>query len=273
MISACLSVEMDGMSFWSDGLGMSSLSDCSRGEFERVAVPRVLAVLAEFDVTCTWFVPGVTALTFPALVESVVEAGHEVAHHGHRHKWEHTSDEGEREDFELGIAALEKITGTRPRGYRAPGGGLSETGIELLVEHGFAWESSLSADDFEPYYVRRGSGLRPDGTYEWGTDTTVLEVPCNWNMDDCPAFEFIWDTNAGLRSPSHVLESWTGELDYMLEHAGDGLYQPVFHSQVIGRAHRLALLRGVLERIAGSSEAEFRTFSDYAQQWQAASAL
>jgi peptidoglycan/xylan/chitin deacetylase (PgdA/CDA1 family) len=262
-------MELDGMSFWSDGLGMSSLSDCSRGEFERVAVPRVLAVLAEYDVTCTWFVPGVTALTFPDLVEAVVAAGHEVAHHGHRHKWEHESAEAEREDFEQATEVLTSIAGARPRGYRAPGGGLTDNGVQLLVEHDFLWESSLSGDDFNPYYVRQGAGMRADATYEWGTETSVLEVPCNWNMDDCPSFEFIWGTNAGLRPPSHVLESWLGELDYMEEHATDGLYQPVFHSQVIGRAHRLPLLRGVCERIAGSSTAEFVTFSTYAERWQA----
>jgi peptidoglycan-N-acetylglucosamine deacetylase len=272
MVSACVSVEMDGISFWSDGLGMRSPSDCSRGEFERVAVPRVLDTLAEFGVKATWFIPGVTVQTFPSEAEAVLEAGHELAHHGWRHRWHHDSDSDLRSDFELGVEALTKCTGHAPHGYRAPGGGLTAHGIDLLIEYGFEWESSLSGNDSQAYWLRRGDRLQPDGTYLWGTDTSVLEVPCSWNLDDGPAFEFIWDTNAGLRAPSDVLESWLGEFEYLHEHVSDALYAPVFHSQVIGRGHRLTVLRGLLERLASAGDVEFLTFSEYAKHWKSAHA-
>ena len=49
-------------------------------QFEpRVAVPRLLALLADYDVFATFFVPGLTAERWPAMVSAVAEAGHEVA--------------------------------------------------------------------------------------------------------------------------------------------------------------------------------------------------
>jgi peptidoglycan-N-acetylglucosamine deacetylase len=40
-----------------------------------VGVPRILALLADFSLTATFFVPGLTAERYPGLVERIVEAG------------------------------------------------------------------------------------------------------------------------------------------------------------------------------------------------------
>src|SRR2546425_4937638 len=49
-------------------------------------VPRLLRILGERDVKATFFVPGHSAERFPEAVTRVLEAGHEVAHHGYLHE-------------------------------------------------------------------------------------------------------------------------------------------------------------------------------------------
>src|ERR1700684_4385398 len=67
----------------------------------RVGVPRLLALLAEYGLPATFFVPGLTAERYPETVGAILEAGHEVGHHS----WSHRSavdlsPSEERADFE-----------------------------------------------------------------------------------------------------------------------------------------------------------------------------
>src|ERR1700748_58040 len=52
----------------------------------RVGVPRILALLAEYGLPATFFVPGLTAERYPQTVADILEAGHEVAHHSWSHR-------------------------------------------------------------------------------------------------------------------------------------------------------------------------------------------
>src|SRR5204862_369635 len=51
-----------------------------------VGVPRLLSLLAEYAVPATFFVPGLTAELHPAVVERILEAGHEIGHHSYTHR-------------------------------------------------------------------------------------------------------------------------------------------------------------------------------------------
>ena len=57
-----------------------------RGEFgARVGVPRVLDLLDSHGLDATFFVPGHTVESYPAETASILEAGHEIAHHSYAH--------------------------------------------------------------------------------------------------------------------------------------------------------------------------------------------
>ena len=51
-----------------------------------VGVPRILDLLDRLDVPATFFVPGWVAEQRPHLAPSIVERGHEVAHHSYSHR-------------------------------------------------------------------------------------------------------------------------------------------------------------------------------------------
>ena len=52
----------------------------------RTGVPRLLRILDRPGIRATFFVPGYTAERWPAVVRSIRDAGHEIAHHGYLHE-------------------------------------------------------------------------------------------------------------------------------------------------------------------------------------------
>src|SRR5437763_6405213 len=108
-----------------------------------VAVPRLLGLLADYELPATFFVPGVTADRYPETLERIVGAGHEVGHHGHGHHSPlHLDESRERADFERALEALGRV-GVEPAGYRALSWEPSLRTFALLAEYGLQYDSSL----------------------------------------------------------------------------------------------------------------------------------
>jgi peptidoglycan-N-acetylglucosamine deacetylase len=268
--SVCLTFELDGSALWTGSFGSTSVSDRSRGDFEEIAVPRILETLDRFDARATWFVPGAMAQRYPHLVEGVLAHGHELAHHGWAHEPVSDTDGDNRQVLERGIAELERLSGAQPRGYRVPGGYMTDSQLALLCEYDFAWDSSLQGSDFTAYFVRIDEPLSADGTVAPGRVTNLIEVPVSWQLDDFPAFEFVLGLNGGLRPPSQILEIWQGDFAFMRRSVPGGVFSPCFHTQVVGRGHRMLFLEELLEHLSSDSGIAYETISSYADRWRGA---
>lgn len=189
---------------------------------------RVLGALAEFDVAATFYVPGVTAAAHPEAIRSIAERGHEIGHHGHTHRSPETlAPEEQRAEIADGLAALAGL-GVEPQGYRAPAWELTAVTLALLAEHGFATDSSLMADD-RPYRLAVG-------------ERSLLELPVHWTLDDAPYFS----ADLGSAGPLRV---WMRELE--LATAEERPITLTLHPEIVGRPHRVDVLRRVLERATG----------------------
>ena len=184
-ISVCLTFDFDAMSVWIGTFHARSPSAISRGEFGRVGAERLLGMLREWDIRSTWFVPGHTADAFPATVAKIAEAGHEIAHHGYFHEQAKTPED-EARDFDRATAALKRVTGQTPVGYRSPAAGLMPSTLALLIERNFLYDSSMMGNDFSPYYCRIGDQAPADGPFVWGRETDLVELPFTWGLDDFP---------------------------------------------------------------------------------------
>lgn len=271
--AVCLTFEFDGAALWAGTFGATSASDLSRGDFEQIAVPRILETLARFDVRSTWFIPGATAQLHGDLVRRVVDLGHEVAHHGWAHEKLTESDSDNRRALERGIAVLEELCGSPPRGYRVPGGFMTNRQLKLIQEYGFVWDSSLHGSDFTAYFVRVDDAIASDGSVVHGSITDLIEVPVSWQLDDFPAFEFVWGFNGGLRPPSHVLEIWQGDFSYMRRNVPDGVFSACLHTQVVGRGHRMSFLEDMLAYMSETGSVAYETLSTYVDRWREAQSL
>ena len=148
-------------------------------------------------------------------VKAVVDAGHEIAHHG----WKHVSPSAysrEEEEAELvrANAAIKRISGQYARGYRSPSWDLSAHSVELFLKHGFTYDSSMMGDDYTPYYARKGDVIELEQPAKFGPTTPLVEMPISWSTDDSPHFEFMRmgsTIRPGLMNADGVLENWLND--------------------------------------------------------------
>jgi peptidoglycan/xylan/chitin deacetylase (PgdA/CDA1 family) len=262
----CISFDFDAMSGFI-ARGLTSPTPISRGEFGVVAVPRILELLRRFDVPSTWFIPGHTLETYPDACRQVFDEGHEIGHHG----WSHVppndmSREEEEEGIVRGNEQIRKLTGRNARGYRSPSWDLSPNSVQLLLDHGFRYESSMMGNDYLPYRVRQGDVIELQKPARFGRPTSLIELPISWTLDDYPHFEFLRTKTyvlPGLMNAAGVLDNWINDYVYMQRHVDWGVLTYTFHPFVIGRGHRMLILEKLLETIA-TSGARFCTMEEAA---------
>jgi peptidoglycan/xylan/chitin deacetylase (PgdA/CDA1 family) len=144
-----------------------------------IALPRLLDVLAQHELTATFCVEAINCRLNPEAVLSIAEHGHEIAAHGYRHEqWASLSPGREGEILARARLAYGAL-GLHPRGFRPPGGGFTPDTPRLLREHGFTWASP----------ERASIPTAPDpGRLAW--------VPFVWQDVDAL---YLMDAFAGLR--------------------------------------------------------------------------
>jgi peptidoglycan/xylan/chitin deacetylase (PgdA/CDA1 family) len=261
--TVCLTVDFDAVSPWlhAGDFGDSPVQR-SRGRFgAEVGAPRLLDLFDRLDVPTTWFVPGHTIDSFPEPCERVVDAGHEIGHHG----WSHTppseyeSREAERADIARGIESVENLTGSAPAGYRSPSWDFSPHTVSLLNEFGFDYSSSGMAREFEPYELT-DEHAPAEEPYELGEPLGITEVPVSWQRDDYPALAF--SGNRAFSDEAAVFDHWRRQFDWMYENIDGGIYVLTLHPQVSGRSPRPGMLRELIEHMAAKPAVELATVGD-----------
>ncbi len=220
---------------------MSTMTHQSYGP--RVGVRRILDILDRVGVRSTFFVPGLTADLHPRTVHDIAAAGHEIAHHGYHHlKPTGLSPAEQAEQLDRGADALERITGERPLGYRAPMWDLSWEMPGLLSERGFLYDSSLMDDDFP--YLLSTSGVQDRA------ERTIVEIPIHWALDDWEQYCFLPDvTELGpIQTPAHAIELWRSELEGMRRFGG--CWVLTNHPFLSGRPGRASALERFIVEVA-----------------------
>ena len=266
----CLTFDFDTQSGFI-ARGMTTPTPLSRGEFGLVGARRVLALLQSSGIRATWFIPGFTIESHPGACDAVVRDGHEVAHHS----WAHIppaqqSREEEEADLVRANDAIVRLTGRKARGYRSPSWDLSENTIDLLLAHGFLYDSSLMGADYWPYRARRGDQAELGKPYRFGEETALIEMPISWSLDDYPHFEFVRTPTTvlpGLHSARTVMENWRDEFSYMQQTVEWGVLTYTMHPYVIGRGYRMLALEGLVKDLAAAG-AVFMTMADAAAEAQ-----
>lgn len=267
MTTVCLSFDFDALCSWITTFKQTSPTPLSRGEYgARVGVPRILELLRRHDVPATFFVPGHTALTFPTEVQSIAAVGHEIA----AHSFLHHSPVGQTREEELADlvateAALQKVVGVRPVGYRSPAWDLSPNTLNLLAERGYRYDSSLMADDFRVFMPRVGDRVADDGTVIFGDPCALIEFPVAWELDDFPYFQFVGRPPLlGLRSAAEVGAIWQAEFDYCASSVTSGVFTLTMHPEVIGRGPRIEMLDSLIRHMKRRTGVAFARMDDAA---------
>ena len=264
----CLSYDFDTQSGFI-ARGMTTPTPLSRGEFGALASQRILHFLHGAGIRSTWFVPGFTIESYPRECEAVLAGGHEIGHHS----WAHIPNTGmnrEEEEADLVRAneAIVRLTGKKPQGYRSPAWDLSSATIDLLLTHGFSYDSSMMGGDYTPYLARRGDQGRLGQPYRFGEKTKLIEMPISWSLDDHPHFEFIRTRETvlpGLQSARTVMQNWHDEYLYMAKTVEWGILTYTMHPYVIGRGYRMLAFEDLIGKLIDAG-AVFMTMAEAAAE-------
>lgn len=217
-----------------------------------VGVPRILDTYRKFDLKQTFFIPAWCIEQYPDTVDAMLEDGHEIAHHGYLHE-NPVGQSCEEQAYWLqrGIDVIEKHTGVRPRGWRAPLYNFSDASAELLIDAGFAYDASLMGDDV-PYIIRAGHG-------------ELIELPSHWGLDDWPPYVHSIDLDyvMPVRGPEEVVRGFRSEFDAAWEHGG--LWISVWHPFVSGRLARWVEVEKLIEHMRNKGDVWFARMDEIAQ--------
>jgi len=102
-------------------------------------LPRLLDALEAHGLRSTFCVEAINCELYPDALLEIARRGHELADHGWRHEsWGQLSAQHERDALTRGLQAFRTL-GLDVRGFRPPGGELTDSTPELLREAGLRW--------------------------------------------------------------------------------------------------------------------------------------
>lgn len=255
--AVCIAFDFDAesllhLNYPQDSLRRVSLSSTLRYG-ATVAVPRIVSIMQHFDIRQTFFIPGWCIEAYPDAVRRILEAGHEIAHHGYLHeRVNQFSKEDERSILLRGMEAIDKLTGSPPVGYRCPSGAFSEHTLDLLLENGFRYDSSLGGYDIP--YLLRGAGTR-----------RLIELPYDHSSDDWP--QYVHLEEAGLtmpiQSPARAMEVFQADFDAAWQYGG--FWTAVWHPFVSGRPARAEAIVGLIKHMKEKGNVWFAPLYEIAE--------
>lgn len=298
-IKIAWSVDFDAVSGWL-GTGKhpdNTTADYSAGYFSAlVGVPRLLKLFRKLGIAdkVTWCIPGHSLETFPEQSKAIIDTGCEIALHGYAHEAAAQMTAGQERDVLIKcIQLVEKLTGKKPRGYRAPLYQMSERTISLLQEHDFLWDSSLTHYDSTPYFLplnpapiepidfspskKASSWMHPSPHFDSLSKSTLVEIPLNWYEEDATPLQFYPHTvnSAGYVDVRVVEQMWRDRFEFIRTEAEDDdsemrVFSIVLHPATSGMAHIIGMIERFLRWVQGfGDEVQFATYSDIAEEWKA----
>lgn len=221
-------------------------------KYDEVAVPRILKMYRHFGLKQTFFYPAWCMERYPHLVDLILKDGHEIAAHGYLHE-NHNQLSRDQQEYWLDkqVAVIERMTGKKPRGWRAPLYNASKDSPGLLAERGFQYDASLMGDDV-PYILETSDG-------------ELVCLPSYWGMDDWPHYMHSLDFHylMPIKAPDEAMNVFTSEFEAMWKHGG--LLVTVWHPFVSGRLARLDRVVQWIQSMLDKGGVWFATMEEIAE--------
>ena len=250
-VAVLLSFDVDNETIWLRN-NDTNVGGLSQGQYgARVALGRILRLLDEYEIPASFFGPAISFWLNRDMIPAIRESGrHEIGVHGWIHERNATLPrEEEKRLLEQAVERMTNMMGKRPVGYRAPSWNFSDNTLELLMDMGFLYDSSLMADD-RPYEIVAN-----------GEPTGFVELPVDWILDDAPLLNPLGDR---YESPRALLQVFKDEFDVAYEEGTT--FVLTMHPHVIGHRSRIVILRELIEYIRQKPDAWFGTH-EQAARW------
>lgn len=252
--AACVSFDLDADSLIhlarpQDAHGLNLTLSLLR--YDEVGIVRAVRALDALDVRGTFFATGWVMEQFPHAVEAIVASGHELANHGYLHELPNTqSREQQLDAIERTSALIERFSGRRPVGWRAPWGAMANESAEILAGLGFLYDSSLQIDT-QPVLLRSAAG-------------DLVELPIDLALDDWVHFAHVPDLayTMPVKPPAQAFDVYRAELAGA--RASGGTWITIFHPHLTARPSRLLELARLVEEIREHGDVWLATMEEIA---------
>lgn len=214
-------------------------------------LPQMLDLLKRYGIPVTYFVESWNLAVYPAAINSIASAGHEVAWHAFRHEaWGKLSPESETDNFRRSFDAYAKFADgegkgsvDRYHGFRPPGGTIhGQQTLKLCHDYGLDYVSP-SAEDAALVKLE-------------DSDDSIVVLPFKWRTVDA---YYVMDSFEGLRkmkqelpaetqSYDTVAQSYIAEIDRAIETGG--YVSTLFHPFLSNSDEAFAAIDRVLKHMA-----------------------
>jgi peptidoglycan/xylan/chitin deacetylase (PgdA/CDA1 family) len=156
-----VSVDLDEIPFYHQIHGLDAPGDASSNAVFDIALDRLQEWARSLDVPLTLFVIGSTLERKEngKKLRALADAGHELGNHTFGHRYDLTRLDGAtmRNEIEFAQDAIEKETGRRPVGFRAPGYTVTDELLGLIEHGGFLYDSSVFPCPL--YWAAKGAAI------------------------------------------------------------------------------------------------------------------
>ncbi|KAI0438548.1 hypothetical protein F4803DRAFT_554933 [Xylaria telfairii] len=233
---ACLSITMDNMGEAADLHRGVHPPDTPLGQHHSTTIqlPRMLHALAARDLKATYFVEGWNNARYPDLIKQVLSDGHEVGFHAWQHEvWRLLDAETEAANLDRAIGDAERyLDGYRYRGFRPPGGLVTERTLSLMTERGFTYLSPAA----ERCVVVEGVAMVP---FRWA------EIDAYFYMEDTVVLRERKGDGKDVMSPAQMRERLVARIDRLMEEGG--YVALLFHPFLTDSEERHRVMEEVLD--------------------------
>ena len=210
------------------------------------AIWRILRILDEEAVKATFLTCGAIAERYPDAVNAIVAKGHEIAGHGYHHEVARDLPlEQESEVMRKTVAMIRARTGRQIAGWRSCT--QSPNSLELLMEHGFLWNSNSFSHDLPFLWESNGRVLVELPRQPFGDGRTYGKQDSG--------------------NPHTTLTIWKAMFDELhAESRHAPTYCPFqFHPYISGRPGRAQTLRAIIAHMKAADGVWFATGSEVAR--------
>jgi len=232
-------------------------------------IENISEILNQFKAKAVFNTCGVVADNFPKLIAMLHNEGHEIASHGYAHENFLETSMTELDDLlSKTERILQRITGEKPIGIRAPWLATDEKIYGVLKRRNYGWSSNMHV----PFWTTKSRVDFGGSSYlKWMLGKTIyefkrsfqrkepfrkdsiLEIPLLSPMDIYCIYPF---PQAQENSPESSLEE---AYRVLVSHynSSKAYFNLNFHEHIIGTANRSHLLEKILSYLSEQSDASF----------------
>ena len=224
----------------------------------RIGIYRLLDAFENIGAKISVATNSVIAQRYPQLIEDIVAGGHEIVAHSTDMNGtiaSGISEDDERKIIEESFAALEKITGKRPRGWLSIARSQSFNTPKLLVEAGAEYMCDWVNDEL-PYRFQSEAG-------------PITNLPLNHETSDRQII------NVQQHGVDSYAEQMRDACDWLCKEAeahGGRMLPMHLTPYILGLPYRIKAFEELIGWMADQAGIDFATGSDILDDWSASGA-